>query len=78
MPNKKAEINKTNKTLLEISASELIPMLSANKTLIAVKQGAFDYFNKETEEHFQVQVVVTRRQSDFIEAFVTEETVGGN
>jgi hypothetical protein len=67
------ELNKNEKDLLEISAKELTQMLTDNEDLSHVKQMAYGYYSKETEEEFQVQVIVTRRTNDFLEAFQTEE-----
>lgn len=70
---KRAELSKSSKDLLEFTAGDLIPKLSANKRLQHVKQSAFDHYNKETKEHFQVHVTVTRHESDFLEFLQTEE-----
>lgn len=67
------ELNNDEKSLLEISAKELIPMLSEKKKLTHVKQVAFEYYSEQTDEIFQVQVLVTRDESDFLEPFTTEE-----
>ena len=73
MAKKRQELTQTCKNLLEYSAGDLIPILAANKNLLHVKQSGFDFYNKETEEHYQVQVLVTRNESDFLEAFETLE-----
>lgn len=61
------------KLLLQYSAGDLIPMLADNKKLLHVRQSSFDYYNKETEEHFQVHVMVTRDEKDFLDFLQTEE-----
>jgi hypothetical protein len=61
--------------LLKITASELIPKMSANTGLNHVKQQAFDHYDPMTKEVYQVQVTVTRREADFLEPFQTEEMV---
>ena len=70
---KRVQLNEDSKKLLEFSAGDLIPMLADNKKLQYVKQSAFDYYNDKTKEHFQIQVLVTRHESDFLEAFQIEE-----
>ncbi len=49
-------------------------MLETNNELTAVKQTAFNHYHKSGKEEFQIQVIVTRCKSDFLEDFVTEET----
>jgi hypothetical protein len=74
MKNKeRKELNDSEKSLLQFSAGDLIPMLRNNPDLLHVKQGAFDCYLSETGETFQVQVTVTRDQNDFLEPFQTEE-----
>lgn len=70
---KKIELSDSEKTLILATSKDLIPMLAEAKDLIHVRQSAFDYFDKETEEHFQVQIMVTRSPSDFLEFLETEE-----
>jgi hypothetical protein len=67
------ELSKNEKDLLEISAKELTQMLTYNKDLSHVKQMAYGYYSNETKEEFQVQILVTRHENDFLEAFQTEE-----
>lgn len=73
---KRKELNDSEKSLLQFSAGDLIPMLQAKKKLLHVKQGAFDCYIPETGETYQVQVTVTRDQKDFLEPFQTEEMSG--
>ena len=73
MSKDRAQLDRNSKDLLGISAGDLIPMLSKNPKLQHVKQSAFDYYNAETKEHFQVQVIVTRHKDDFLEFLQTEE-----
>jgi|GEM_PF-6587979 len=70
---KRLELNDSEKSLLLFSAGDLIPMLKENPKLVHVKQGAFDCYIPQTKETFQVQVTVTRCESDFLEPFETEE-----
>jgi hypothetical protein len=74
MSNKRRlELRKTEKDLLQFSAGDLIPRLEEKPNLHHVKQTAFQYYCEKTKEFFQVQVIVTRNESDFLEDFVTEE-----
>jgi len=73
MPKKRVELTQSCKDLLQYSAGDLIPMLAADKKLKHVRQSAFQYYNSETNEYYQVHVLVTRDQNDFLEAFQTEE-----
>jgi len=71
--NKRLELNETEVKLLIFSAGDLIPELLSNKDLIYVKQSAFDYYDPESKEAIQVQILVTRSESDKLEPFQTEE-----
>ncbi len=73
MSKERVQLDKNSKDLLEFSAGDLIPMLAKNKKLQHVRQSAFDYYNPETKEHYQVHVLVTRDESDFLEFLQTEE-----
>lgn len=70
---KRVKLDKSAKDLLEFVAGDLIPMLSASPDLQHVKQSAFDHYNPETKEHYQVQILVTRHEGDFLEFMQTEE-----
>jgi hypothetical protein len=59
--------------LIEISVKELCANLQDRPELDHMKQCAFEYWAKDTGEEFQVQITVTRRKSDFLDAFQTEE-----
>lgn len=77
MSNKKRlELRQTEKDLLQFSAGDLIPMLQEKTKLHHVKQTAFQHYCEMTKEFFQVQVIVTRNESDFLDDFVTEEMSG--
>jgi hypothetical protein len=67
------ELNQNEKDLLNFSAGDLIPMLEENTELSHVKQKAFDYYDSKAKQIYQVQVTVTRNESDFLEDFQTEE-----
>lgn len=75
MPNKKErrELSKDCKDLLVFTAGDLIPMLEDNSDLLHVKQNAFDYYSEKNKEFFQIQVTVTRSQSDFLDFLQVEE-----
>lgn len=73
MPNERVQLDENSKKLLECSAGDLIPMLGNNKKLLHVRQSAFGYFNHETKEQYQVHVLVTRDESDFLEFLQTEQ-----
>jgi len=73
MSKERVELTQSCKDLLQYSAGDLIPMLAANKKLLHVRQNAFVWYNPYTKEEYQVHVTVTRNESDFLEAFQTEE-----
>lgn len=73
MSNKKVSINETNVSLLAISAGEMLAELPMRPELRHLRQNAFDYYNENTKEYYQVHVTVTRDEGDFLEAFQTEE-----
>lgn len=74
MANKtRLELRQTEKDLLNFSAGDLIPMLEEKTQLLHVKQKAFGHYCEKTKEFFQVQVIVTRDQIDFLDDFYTEE-----
>lgn len=73
MSKERRELTSSCKDLLDFSAGYLIPMLEKNESLTHVKQQAFDYYSPKTKEIYQVQVTVTRQESDFLEPFQTEE-----
>lgn len=76
MSKQRRTLTKSCLDLLEYSAGDLIPMLEQNKKLHHVKQQAFEYYSEKNKEFYQVQVIVTRHSSDFLEAFQTEEMSG--
>ena len=75
MSNKKErrELTKSCTDLLEFTAGDLIPMLENKPKLVHVKQEAFGYYSEKTKEHFQVQIVVTRAEHDFLDFLQVEE-----
>ena len=73
MSKERVQLDKNSKDLLEFSAGDLIPVLAKNKKLHHVKMSAFDYYNPETKEQYQVQVLVTRNENDFLGFLQTEE-----
>lgn len=75
MPKERKKLRQTEKDLLEFSAGDLIPMLENDKKLLHVRQGAFEHYSAGGEL-FQVHVIVTRNESDFLEPFQTEEMNG--
>lgn len=58
--------------LLVISSKDLIQKLVESPNHCSVKQCAFHHPNSQNNELFQVQVIVTRAESDFLEDFQTE------
>lgn len=68
----KPEVTQDEIKLLVISSSELCDMLDNRRDLHHVRQNAYEYLSPNGEV-FQVQVTVTRREDDFLEAFQTEE-----
>lgn len=58
--------------LLVISSKDLIDKLAELPNHSSVKQCAFHYHNKQNNELFQVQVIVTRATRDFMKDFHTE------
>ena len=69
MSKKRVELHQNEIDLLKFSAGDLIPELSKSVESLEVKMAAYRYWNSETEEEFQVQVIVTRDKSEFIEDF---------
>jgi hypothetical protein len=59
--------------LLKMSASALIAHLKEWKDLLHAKQTAYEFYCRETNETFHVQVSVTRDETEFLDAFQTEE-----
>lgn len=76
MANNRIHLKTTEKNLLEFSAGDLIPILEEKKKLQHVKQMAFEYYSEKNKEIYQIQVTVTRHESDFLEPFQTEEMSG--
>ncbi len=72
MANNRIKIDDTSVDLLKMVTVSLITELSEEKESCQVKSQAFGYWNKDTEEEFQIQVIVTRDESDFIEHFTVE------
>ncbi|HRH68871.1 MAG TPA: hypothetical protein PLB89_05120 [Flavobacteriales bacterium] len=72
-PNRLPKLRQTELDLLEVSARDLIPAISANTELKHVREMAFEYYDKKLEQHYQVHVMVTRDADDFLEPFQTEE-----
>lgn len=62
-----------NKSMLELAAIRLIPIIIKGKHLLHVKQTAFEYFDKNSSEILQIQITVTRDTSSFLEDLETEE-----
>ena len=77
MANRKLiELGETETKLLIHAASELIPILQEEENhVLNVKQAAFDYFDMNSGQIFQVQVTVTRSEHEFIPTFTTEVQV---
>jgi len=73
MSKERETLDNSATTLLIVTAGDLIPMLRNAPDLIHVRQSAFDYYDKENDEHWQVQITVTRKESDFLEFLQTEE-----
>ena len=71
------KIRDSERTLLEVSAKDLIKQLNENVDIRSAKQMAFG-FVLDRKEEVQIQVVVTRCKNDFLEPFCTEETVNEN
>ncbi len=71
-------LKQDEKSLLEITAGDLIPELVANGKLAQVKQAAFYWYDTEAKQPFQVQIIVTRDENDFLEPFEIEELTKHN
>lgn len=65
MSKKRVQLDKNSVDLLTFSAGDLITILSEDKSIMDVKQTAFDYYNEETKEQFQIKVIVTRDENEF-------------
>lgn len=70
---KRVKLHNSEMKLLEVTAGDLIPILKKNKKLSHVRQSAFGYYEKDSNEFWQVHVIVTRNKSDFLEFLQTEE-----
>lgn len=62
------------KELLKIVSRDTIEEIISIPNIRSVKQLAFELYSKETKEHLQVQIVVTRDETDFLEPFQSEYT----
>lgn len=69
------EIRQTQKDLLIMSAGDLIPLLEASPKTLSVKQVSFQHYCAETKEFFQVQIIVTREEDDFLDPGHVEHNV---
>ena len=67
------KLSEDQKKLLEIGAIDLIKNLSEQPSLCHVRQMAFDHYRSETGEQFQIQITVTRDETDFLEFLQIEE-----
>lgn len=65
------ELNTNEKNLLNLTACHSICELKKDKSITAIQQLAFDGFDIENKEEYQVQIIVTRCKRDFIEPMVT-------
>lgn len=65
-------MEENEQALINASVRDLIPMLISNKELCHVRQSSFDHYVSETGEIFQVQVTVTRDESEFLDFLETE------
>lgn len=63
----------TETALLDVTVRDLVPELTKMPTLRHVRQMAFEYYDPELNQNYQVHVLVTRDQDDFLEPFQTEE-----
>jgi hypothetical protein len=68
------ELNKDQLELLNLIAKDTIKDLDNVPDIRSSRQLAFEYFSKETKEIFQVQIVVSRDESDRLEPFQSEYT----
>lgn len=73
MSKDRIKLDQNSKDLLEFSAGDLIPALAKNMKLQHVRMMAFGHYNEQTKEHFQVHVLVTRDESDFLDFLQVEE-----
>ena len=67
------DLTKVEKDLLEVSSKKLIEYLEDEQDVVHFKELAFCYYSKKTKEEFQVQIIVTRNTSDFLDVFQVEE-----
>lgn len=63
----------TETALLDVTTRDLVPMLNKDQKLRHVRQMAFEFYDKELKQEYQVHVLVTRDRDDFLEPFQTEE-----
>jgi len=64
-------LSETEIDLLRISAKELCEMLLKNPEISTVQQSAYRFYTGDDNPEFEVQVTVTRKQSDFIKPLQT-------
>lgn len=66
-----ATLNSTEENLLNLTVTHSIEELVKDKSIAGIQQLAFDGFDAESNEQFQVQIIVTRSKRDFLEPLVT-------
>ena len=76
MSKERVQFTKSCTDLLEFTAGDLVPMLEKNPKLLHVRQCAFEHYNPNTKETYQVHVTVTRDSNDFLDFLQTEEMSG--
>lgn len=65
------ELGPLELSLLEMTTKDLLKEIQENPTASHVKQKAFQHLTIKNEE-IQIQITVTRDESDFLEDFQTE------
>ena len=65
-------LKENQKTLLEAAAIDLISEMKDQLHVDSMKKAALDLFTDNGQ--LQVQIIVTRDKSDFMEYFTTEDT----
>lgn len=62
------------KALLHNSAIDVIEELDLNENSESVKTVSFVHYSEEKKQEYQIQIIVTRHEADFMDVFGVEIT----
>ena len=63
------QLSELEKNMLIESAKKMIILLEKEKEACNVSETAFQYFSDDNKEVYQIQMLVTRREYEFIDLF---------